>query len=66
MLELNNQIARLEIRAEQVLIHLQSLPANCRDAEDARHILFDMLMELRRCKEEREIRELAEKLDRAA
>ena len=46
MLELLNQIARLEMRSEQLCIHLQSLNRVSPDAAAARLMLFAMLQNL--------------------
>ena len=54
MYALNNKIARLEMRAEQVLIHLQLLGRRSSASEEARRFLFAMLIRLLRYKEQRE------------
>jgi hypothetical protein len=46
MLELNNQIARLEMRSEQLRFHLRSLNRDSVAAEQARWDLFRMLQHL--------------------
>jgi hypothetical protein len=46
MLELNNQIARLEMRAEQLRFHLRFLDRDSIAAEQARWDLFRMLQKL--------------------
>ena len=66
MYALNNKIARLEIRAEQVLLHLQLLDRRSSEAEEARRLLFAMLIRLLRYKEQRERMEDELALDQAA
>ena len=56
MTELLNRIALLELRAEQLSIHLQMLDPNCADAVRARKSLLGILHEMRACKEERKER----------
>jgi hypothetical protein len=46
MLDLDNQIARLELRAEQMAIHLQDLGRNAPDASRARSELYAILQKL--------------------
>ena len=46
MIQLNNQIARLEMRSEQLRIHLQFLDRESREAAEARLMLFAMLQNL--------------------
>jgi hypothetical protein len=53
MLDLDNQIARLELRAEQMAIHLQDLGRNEPDAIGARSELYAMLQKLAELKSER-------------
>jgi hypothetical protein len=57
MIELNNRIASLEMRAEQFRIHLQYLSRQSRDAEEARSRLYAILQELAGLKADREHRE---------
>jgi hypothetical protein len=54
MMDLNDKIARLEIRVEQVLIHLRMLVRGSAEAEPVRSELFKMLTLLRRYKQRRE------------
>jgi hypothetical protein len=54
MYELDNKISRLEIRAEQLVIHLRSMKRNTTEAQDVRHVLLTMLERLRHYKERRE------------
>ena len=44
MRSLQNQIARLEMRAEQILIHLRSIPRDTVEAEKSRSGLLAMLL----------------------
>jgi hypothetical protein len=53
MLDLDNQIARLELRAEQMAIHLQDLGRNAPDASSARSELYAILQKLAELKSER-------------
>ena len=53
MLDLDNQIARLELRAEQMAIHLQQLGRNAPDALNARSELYAILQRLAELKSER-------------
>jgi hypothetical protein len=53
MYELDNKIARLQIRAEQLVIHLRSMKRNTTEAQDVRHALLAMLERLRHYKEQR-------------
>jgi hypothetical protein len=46
MIQLNNQIARLEMRSEQLRMHLQCLDRGSPDAAEARLMLFAMLQKL--------------------
>ena len=46
MVELNNQIARLEMRSEQLNIHLRSVDRLSKEAGEARAVLFAMLENL--------------------
>lgn len=54
MMELNDKIARLEMRIEQVVIHLRSVPSGSGEAETTRAWLLRMLHQLRSYKERRE------------
>jgi hypothetical protein len=53
MLDLDDQIARLELRAEQMAIHLQDLGRNEPDAIGARSELYAILQKLAELKSER-------------
>jgi hypothetical protein len=64
MLELNNQIARLEMRSEQLRLHLCFLKWDSVAAEQARWDLFRMLQHLVVLRGQRHRLEL--ELDRAA
>jgi len=66
MLELQNQIARLEIITEQVVLHLRELPPESREALSVRQELLSMLNLLRAYKEQREQLEDSMDLKRAA
>ena len=46
MIQLNNQIARLEMRSEQLRLHLRSLERGSIAAEQVRWDLFRMLQHL--------------------
>jgi hypothetical protein len=52
-MDLENRIARLELRAEQLSIHLQDLPRNGPEATQVRSKLYGMLRELAELKTER-------------
>ena len=54
MLDLNNQISRLEIRSEQLLIHLHSMDKTSGEAKRVRDDLLRMLRELARLKARRQ------------
>ena len=54
MWDLSSEILRLEIRAEQVIIHLRSMERRTGEAAEARNELMKMLGELRRLKEQRD------------
>jgi hypothetical protein len=56
MLDLDNQIARLETRAEQMAILLQDLGRNSLEAVKVRSELYAMLQQLAELKAERERR----------
>jgi hypothetical protein len=66
MLDLENQIARQEMRAEQMAIHLQDLGRNTPDASRARSELYAMLQQLAELKAERERRKALLELEGAA
>jgi len=53
MANLDSQIARLEMRAEQLAIHLQDLARNGSEAARARSALYASLQELTELKAER-------------
>jgi hypothetical protein len=54
MRELEDEIALLELRSEQLLIHLQELPRGSSDATDARAYLDTMMHRLVTLKAERD------------
>jgi len=54
MFELNNQIARLELRCEQLIIHLRTSDRTTADSRVCRADLYSMLKELARLKRKRE------------
>jgi hypothetical protein len=56
MYELNNQIARLEIRTEQFLIHLSEMGRNSAEAQSVRSYLLAMLEQMVKLKTERQLR----------
>jgi hypothetical protein len=60
MPDLDNQIARLELRAEQMAIHLQDLGRNEPDAIGARSKLYAILQKLAELKSERRRRNAME------
>jgi hypothetical protein len=64
MIQLNNQIARLEMRSEQLRIHLRSLNRVSPQTGEARSVLFAMLQNLVVLKGRRE--RLESELDLAA
>jgi hypothetical protein len=66
MLDLDNQIARLELRAEQMGIHLQDLGRNVPEATKARSELYAMLQQLAELKAERERRKALLGMEEAA
>jgi hypothetical protein len=69
MLQLNdlqNRIARLELRIEQLRIHLQSLDRGSSEATEVRSMLFGMLQDLVALKEGREHLEAELDLEEAA
>jgi hypothetical protein len=53
MVAIDNQIARLDMLAEQLGIHLQGLRRNAREAASARSELYALLQELAQLKAER-------------
>jgi hypothetical protein len=57
MADLDSRIARLEMRAEQLAIHLQDLARNGSEAARARSALYASLRELAELKTERARRE---------
>jgi hypothetical protein len=61
-----NAIARLELRIEQLRIHLQLLTRGPSEATEVRSMLFGMLEDLVALKEEREQLEALLNLDEAA
>jgi hypothetical protein len=66
MPDLDDQIARLELRAEQVAIHLQELARNTPDRVRARSELEVMLQQLSELKAERTRREALRQWETAA
>lgn len=54
MLELDNQITRLEIVSEQLRLHLRSLPRETAEAEEVRSDLLTMLQDIVHLKGERQ------------
>jgi len=66
MSELNSQIARLEMRCEQLIIHLRTSDRKSEDANVRRADLYLMLKELARLKGKREHLEHALDLPHAA
>ena len=54
MYELNRRIARLEIRCEQLIIHLRNPGRNAEDESIRRADLYSMLKELARLKRKRQ------------
>jgi hypothetical protein len=52
--DLNKRIARLELRIEQLRIHLQCLARASAEATEVRSMLYGMLQELVGLKEQRE------------
>jgi hypothetical protein len=57
MVDLNNQIARLDMLTEQLAIHLRDLARNASEAARARSELYALLQELAELKAERDRRE---------
>ena len=66
MLELNTQIARLEICSEQLRLHLRSIPRDCVEADEVRSDLLTMLLNLTALKGQRQKLETALRLEVAA
>lgn len=66
MLEFNSQIAGLEMRCEQLIIHLRTTGRGAPDAHVRRADLYAMLKELERLKRNRERLESELGLPRAA
>jgi len=66
MLALNSEIARLELRCEQLIIHLRTGDPTAADARLRRADLYAMLRELARLKRKREQLEGALNLPHAA
>jgi chaperonin cofactor prefoldin len=52
--DLNTRIERLEMRIEQLRIHLQSLSRASAEAAEVRSMLYGMLQQLANLKEDRE------------
>ena len=66
MLDLENQIARLEMRSEQMVIHLKDLGRNTPDASRVRSELYAIVQELAELKAERERRKALLELEDVA
>lgn len=66
MFDLNNEIARLEMRSEQMIIHLRSLGRATRDAGEVRSQVLAMLERLVSLKTKRQFEEVALELNDAA
>lgn len=66
MSELGSQIARLELRCEQLIIHLRTSNRNSEDARVRRTDLYTLLKELARLKRKREQFEVSLGLPHAA
>jgi hypothetical protein len=64
--DLNRRITRLELRIEQLRIHLQSLARTSSEATEVRSMLYGMLQDLVGLKEQREHIEAVLDLDEAA
>jgi len=64
-MDLENRIARLESRAEQLAIHLQDLPRNGSEAMHVRSKLYGMLQELAELKTEQARRKALLELEEA-
>jgi hypothetical protein len=57
MVDLNNQIVRLDMLTEQLAIHLRDLARNASEAARARSELYALLQKLAELKAERDRRE---------
>jgi hypothetical protein len=66
MLELNDRIAQIELRAEQLVLHLRVIDTASAEAKAARADLLAMLHCLRSLKEKRQSLEDACQLEAAA
>jgi hypothetical protein len=66
MFQLNTEIARLEMRCEQLIIHLRTIDRQADDVEVRRADLYAMLKEMERLKRKRERLESALCLPQAA
>ena len=64
-MDLENRIARLELRAEQLGIHLQDLPGNGSEATQVRCKLYGMFQELAELKTEHAKRKALLELEEA-
>ena len=64
-MDLENRIARLELRAEQLGIHLQDLPRNGPETTQVRSKLYAMLQELAELKTEQARRKALLELEEA-
>ena len=64
-MDLENRIARLELRREQLGIHLQDLPRNGAEATQVRSELYGMLQELAALKTEQARRKALLELEEA-
>jgi hypothetical protein len=63
--DINTRIARLELKIEQLRIHLNSLGRASAEASEVRSMLYGMLQELTALKEAREQLEVALDLEAA-
>jgi len=66
MVELENSIARLELWAEQLILHIRSMQRNAPGAEQARSELLVLLLRLAALKGKRQQLEEKLKLDQVA
>ena len=66
VVDLDNAIKRIELRAEQLVIHLRSMHRNAPGAEQIRSVLLVMLLRLVALKGKRQRLEQKLKLNRAA
>ena len=64
--DVNTRIGRLELKIEQLSLHLQSLGRASAEASEVRSMLYGMLQELVSLKETREQLEAALEFDAAA